>query len=73
MIIPLDQLSTEAIDNLIAEYCLRDWGLNEVEAPLEQRKAQIRQALSSGKLLVLYSEAHESAQLIPSDQIKFTS
>lgn len=73
MLIPIDQLSTEAIDNLIVEYCLRDWGLNEVEAPLEQRKEQVKRALQAGQLLVLYSEAHETAQLIPKDQINFTS
>lgn len=73
MIIPPEHLSQEAIDNLIAEYCLRDWGLNETEAPLSQRQEQVRAALLEGKLLILYSEAHESAQLVPADQIEFTS
>lgn len=70
MIIPHQQLSTEALDNLIKEYCLRDWGLNETEAPLESRYAQVRQAVQQGLLVVLYSEHFETASLIPRDQIE---
>lgn len=72
MLIPIEHLSPEALDNLIAEYCLRDWGLNETECPLSQRKDAVKKALVSGELVVLYSEAYESAQLIPASEIEFT-
>ncbi len=64
VIIPSDYLSKEALDNLIQEYCLRDWGLNESEAPLQERETHVRRALQQGDLVILYSELHESAQLI---------
>ncbi|MDX1451738.1 MAG: YheU family protein [Oleiphilaceae bacterium] len=64
MIIPQEYLSKDAIDNLIQEYCLRDWGLNESEAPLREREEAVRRALERGELVILYSELHETAQLI---------
>ncbi len=70
MIIPHDALSSEALDNLIKEYCLRDWGLNEVETPLNSRMDQVRHAIRNGKLVVLYSELHETAQLIAADDLQ---
>jgi uncharacterized protein YheU (UPF0270 family) len=73
MIIPFQQLSDEATDNLIKEYCLRDWGLNEVEAPLEERMAQVRSALQAELLVVLYSEHFESARLVSKDELKSLS
>ncbi len=70
MIIPAEHLSEEALDNLIKEYCLRDWGLNEIEAPLSERQQTVKAALSKGALVVLYSEHHETAQLIAKDELK---
>jgi uncharacterized protein len=64
MIIPAEALSDEARENLVKEYCLRDWGLNETEQPLAERMQAVQVALSQGLLVVLYSEAHESAQLV---------
>jgi len=72
MIIPIEHLSEDAIENLAKEYCLRDWGLNEVESPLESRITTVCQAIQQGKLVVLYSEHHETAQLISADEIKLT-
>ena len=72
MIIPSDQLSEAAIANLIAEYCLRDWGLNDCEAPLAARHLQVRQALQRGQLVVLYSQHYETAQLVSVDQLQLS-
>lgn len=66
MIVPHNLLSPEALDNLIAEYCLRDWGLNDTETPLAERKQAVRQALLRGDLLVFFSEEDETARLISS-------
>jgi len=67
MVIPYQQLSDDAINNLIDEYCMRDWGLNDVEDPLENRRNQVVAALKSGKLVVLYSEFNQSASLTQAD------
>ena len=61
MIIPYDALSAEALNNLISEYCLRDWGLNETSSPLSERETFVRQALKTKQLIVVYSEHEESA------------
>ena len=67
MIIPHEQLSEDAINNLIDEYCIRDWGLNETEEPLESRRNQVTKALETGQLVVLYSEFNQSASLTQAD------
>ena len=72
MIINPDQISSEALENLISEYCLRDWGLNEIESPLEQRQQQVKKALDKGELVILYSEYHESAQLSAASDLKLS-
>lgn len=61
VIIPYDALSDEALDNLISEYCLRDWGLNDTDSPLNERQAFVRQALKSQQLVVVFSEYEECA------------
>lgn len=70
MIIPVHSLSDEALENLIKEYCLRDWGLNEVESPLADHMEQVRKAVKDGQLLVLYSEHFETAQLVAADEAR---
>jgi len=63
MIIQANQISTQALDNLISEYCLRDWGLNDIESPLEARKQQVKTALDQGTLVILFSEHEECAHI----------
>jgi len=69
LIIPYEALSTEALNNLINDYCLRDWGLNETTSPLQEREAQVRQALKTKQLLVIYSEYEESAFIKPASEL----
>mgnify|MGYP000064824734 CR=1 FL=1 len=73
MIIPYEALSAEALTSLISEYCLRDWGLNETARPLEEREAQVRQALKTKQLLVVYSEYEESAFIKPAADLNMES
>ena len=63
MLIPYEALSAEALENLIKEYCLRDWGLNETESPWQERRNQVMSALKSKQLLILYSEDEETAHI----------
>lgn len=69
MIIPYEALSTEALNSLVSEYCLRDWGLNETTNPLAEREAQVRQALKSKQLLIVFSEEEESAFIKPASDL----
>lgn len=69
MIIDPSYLSTEALESLIKEYCLRDWGLNDIEAPIEDRQKQVELALKQGKLVIQYSEEEESAHIIAADSL----
>lgn len=64
MIIDPQQLSAEAINNLVDEYCLRDWGLNESEDPLEQRQQHVKKALAEGQVVIIYSQHLETAQIV---------
>jgi len=73
MIIDPKQLSEEALNNLIAEYCLRDWGLIDCESPLESRHQQVKAALDNGQLVIIYSQHHESAQITAASEITQTS
>ena len=73
MIIDPKQLSQEAINNLVDEYCLRDWGLNDSEAPLENRQNQVKAALDNGQLVIIYSQHLETAQIIAATEVTHTS
>lgn len=69
MLIEWELLSPEALEGLVEEYCLRDWGLNDIESPLASRKDSVKKGLKSGVLLVQYSEEEESAHIISADSL----
>jgi len=63
MIIAPHRLSEEALKSLIDEYCLRDWGLNDTENPMETRRKETKAALDNGKLIILYSKHFKTAKI----------
>ncbi|XOZ33788.1 YheU family protein [Halomonadaceae bacterium KBTZ08] len=71
MVIPPDQLSAEALESLIEEYCIREAGGIDVEDPLAACREQVAKAVSSGRLAVLYTPYNPSqvATLVPADQL----
>lgn len=69
MIIPYDAISPEALDNLIKDYCLRDWGLNETNDPLSERASAVKRALETKQLVIVYSEYEESAYIKPVSEL----
>jgi len=73
MIIDPKQLSEEAIKNLVDEYCLRDWGLNDCDESLDDRQQQVKAALRSGQLVIIYSQHLETAQIIAATEATQTS
>ncbi|WNC71912.1 YheU family protein [Thalassotalea psychrophila] len=72
MIIEIDQISSEALNAIIENYILRegtDYG--ESECSMADKKQQITAQLKSKKIVLVYSELHETVNILPFEQ--FTS
>ncbi|TDB47285.1 YheU family protein [Photorhabdus luminescens] len=68
MIIPWQQLAPETLLNLIESFVLRegtDYG--EDEKSLEQKVADIRRQLERGDVMLVWSELHESINIVPKE------
>ncbi|OCQ53375.1 hypothetical protein Ppb6_01392 [Photorhabdus australis subsp. thailandensis] len=68
MIIPWQQLEPETLLNLIESFVLRegtDYG--EHEKSLEQKVADIRHQLERGDVMLVWSELHESINIMPKE------
>ena len=71
MIIPIEELDATTLANLVEAYVLRegtDYG--EVEASLEQKVAQVQAQLHSGEAVILYSELHETVDIVLAHELK---
>lgn len=69
MIIPWRQLEPETLENLIESFVLRegtDYG--EQERTLQQKVADIRRQLESGDVVLVWSELHETINIMPRSQ-----
>ena len=69
MIIPYTDISDDTLNNLIEYFVLRegtDYGEQEVELP--QKVSMVNRQLKSGEVLIVYSELHESINLISKQQ-----
>ncbi|WOI81389.1 YheU family protein [Citrobacter braakii] len=70
MIIPWQDISPDALDNLIENFVLRegtDYG--EHERSLEQKVADVKRQLQSGEAVLVWSELHETVNIMPRKQI----
>ena len=66
MIIPWQDLAPETLDNLIESFVLRegtDYG--EHERSLEQKVNDVKRQLKSGDLVLVWSELHETVNIMP--------
>ncbi len=66
MIIPYADLAEDTLNNLIEYYVLRegtDYG--EQEVALAEKVAAVKRQLKSGEVLIVYSELHETVNLMP--------
>ncbi|WP_370300507.1 YheU family protein [Rheinheimera baltica] len=66
MIIPYTDIAEATLNNLIEYYVLRegtDYG--EQEATLEEKVLAVKRQLRSGEVVIVYSELHESINLMP--------
>ncbi|RRZ89779.1 YheU family protein [Erwinia sp. 198] len=71
MIIPWKELDPDTLANLIEAFVLRegtDYG--EQERSLEQKVNDVRRQLASGEAVLVWSELHETVNIMPKGQIR---
>jgi len=71
VIIPLETLAPDILQNIIKEFVLRegtDYG--NVEQALSDKMVQIESQLKQGRLVIVYSELHETVNIMPADQFQ---
>ena len=71
MIIPWQDLAPETLDNLIESFVLRegtDYG--EHERACAQKVADVKRQLKSGEAVLVWSELHESVNIMPRTQFR---
>ncbi|MFS7185168.1 YheU family protein [Serratia proteamaculans] len=71
MIIPWKELEAETLNGLIESFVLRegtDYG--EYERSLEQKVEDVRRQLKSGEVLLVWSELHETINIMPRGQFR---
>jgi uncharacterized protein YheU (UPF0270 family) len=69
MIIPYEAVSDDALNGLIEEFVTRDGtDYGATETSMHQKVQQVRSQLKSGKVLIVFNEATEQADLITKDQ-----
>lgn len=71
MIIPFQSLTIETLDNLLKEHIYRE-GTNygEHDISIETQVDQLKQQLRQGDIVLVYSEIHESVNLLPKNQFQ---
>ena len=71
MIIPLASLSDDILNNIIESYVLQEgteYGASDVS--LRDKVAAVKQQLKAQTALLVYSELHETVNIVPADQFK---
>lgn len=71
MIIPWQDLAPETLDNLIESFVLRegtDYG--EHERAFSQKVDDVKRQLKSGEAVLVWSELHESINIMPRKQFR---
>jgi hypothetical protein len=69
MIIPTKELADETLTAIIEEFVLREgteYGAEDIS--LAQKIAQIKYQLTQGTVVLVYSELHESVNILPKEQ-----
>ena len=71
VIIPTDELDKDVLTAIIEQYVLRegtDYG--SVDYSLAEKVAHVRNQLDKNEVFVVYSELHESVDIIPKSKIE---
>ncbi|MEP1448509.1 MAG: YheU family protein [Paraglaciecola sp.] len=70
MIIPLADLNEETLLNIIEGFVLREGTeYGEADVSMQQKVQQVLKQLNSGEVLLVYSELHETVNIIPKQQL----
>jgi len=70
MIIPVNDVAPETLRNIAESFVLRegtDYGADEVS--LDDKVDAVLAQLRSGEAVLLYSELHESVDIVPKDEL----
>lgn len=71
MIIPFKDLNTETLNSIIKEFVLREgteYGAEDIS--VDEKVEQVVEQLTLGSAVLVYSELHETVNIIPADQFK---
>lgn len=70
MIIPIEDLTEDTLFNIIEGFVLREGTeYGESDVSLEDKVQQVLQQLKQGEVLLVYSELHETVNIIPKQQL----
>ena len=68
MKIPWQELETETLDALVQQFVLMEGTeYGEQDVSLETKVAQVKRQLQEGKAIIVWSELHETAHIVPAD------
>jgi uncharacterized protein YheU (UPF0270 family) len=69
MIIPIDKLSNQVLNGIIQEFVSREGTeYGDQDISVDEKVAQVTQQLQQGTALLVFSELHQSVNILPSDQ-----
>ncbi|MCO4836912.1 MAG: YheU family protein [Oceanospirillaceae bacterium] len=69
MIVPWQNINADTLNHLLEEFASRDgtdYGVYETS--LEDKVVQLKVQLQQKRIVVVYSELHESVNIVPADQ-----
>ncbi|GGB52651.1 UPF0270 protein YheU [Oceanisphaera marina] len=71
MIIPFTDLSEDTLNNLIEQFVLQEgteYGAEDIS--LTEKVIEVKQQLKCGDAVIVYSELHESVNIVPAAQFR---
>jgi uncharacterized protein YheU (UPF0270 family) len=73
MIIPYEELEKATLMSIIEGFVLQEGTeYGEVDCDLTDKVQQVLQQLKQGEALLVYSELHETVNIVPKDQLAAT-
>jgi len=71
MIIPHADLEPDTLSSIIKEFVLREGTeYGEQDVKLSDKIAQVKQQLANGSALLVYSELHDTVNILPLEQFQ---
>lgn len=71
MIVPYKDINLDTLNAIIKEFVLREgteYGAEDIS--IDEKLEQVHQQLQRGSAVLVYSELHETVNIIPADQFK---